>query len=204
MSFTQSILKVRGLGIFIIIKDREMISYASDFYEIPQALLNNPAVRDYMLNLIATKRISGKVTEGGDRLDKIRSILAQLTIGELSLDEAIKSAEYQLSRHTSIHSGDNRVFASGWSERLIRTQFSRFYNQAVLETEVAKGHTECYVPPSTQEQASSQCSQMLAGKSHDVSYLLKLLVQSYEEGNWNKTPKIPDHPHCTHVVKPVA
>lgn len=181
-----------------------MITYASEFSEIPQALHNNPTLKNYMLSLISDKKISGKALEGGDRLEKFRLILAKLTKGELLLNEAVRTVETQLSRHTSIHAGSNSVFASNWAERLVRTQFSRFYNQAVLETEVKKGNSECFVPPSSQEQASSQCSQILAGRSHDISHLLKLLVTSYEDGNWDKTPKIPDHPHCTHVVKPLS
>jgi|SRR5471030_2547595 len=181
-----------------------MIFHASDFYEIPEALSNNQSLKEHMLNLIASKGISGKVIEGGDRAKKFRSILSKLTTGELSLDQAIKAVDSELSRHTSIFADENKVFASGWSERLIRTQFSRFYNQAILESELSKGNPECYVPPSSQEKTSSQCSQLLAGRSHDVSYLLRLLVKSYEDGNWDKTPKIPDHPHCTHVVKPLS
>jgi len=181
-----------------------MIIYASEFNEIPNALSNNVELKDKMLSLIAGKKIAGKVTEGADRVEKFREILSQLTRGEFRLDDAIRAVEANLPRYTSIHSGDNRVFASGWAERLTRTQFSRFYNQAVLEIETAKGHNECFVPPSSQEQASSQCSQVLAGRSHDVSHLLRVLVTSYEDGIWDTTPKIPDHPHCTHVIKPMS
>ncbi|MGF9659606.1 hypothetical protein FJP64_12345 [Kosakonia cowanii] len=181
-----------------------MIVYASEFSEIPQALRSNPAIKERMLALISGNKVSGKVTEGGDRLMKLRLTLSRLTNDQLSLDEAIREVEHQLPRHTSIHSDSNQVFSSNWAERLIRTQYSRFYNQAVLEDQIAKGKSECYVPPSSQEDAVSQCSQTLAGRSHDISYLLKLLVTSYEEGKWDKTPKIPDHPHCTHVVKPIS
>ncbi|MRT58797.1 hypothetical protein GJV11_22045 [Enterobacteriaceae bacterium RIT693] len=181
-----------------------MIIYASEFNEIPNALSNNVELKDKMLSLISSKKIAGKAIEGGDRVEEFIAILSQLTRGELRLDDAIRAVETNLPRYTSIHSGDNRVFASSWAERLTRTQFSRFYNQAVLEIEIAKGRNECFVPPSSQEQASSQCSQVLAGRSHDVSHLLKLLVTSYEDGNWDKAPKVPDHPHCTHVIKPMS
>ncbi|WLS79917.1 hypothetical protein Q3V30_05345 [Erwinia pyri] len=180
-----------------------MIVYASEFSEIPQALRNNPSVKERMLALISANKISGKVTEGDDRLVKLRQILSLLTNDQFSLNEAIREVEHQLPRHTSMHSGSNQVFASNWAERLVRTQFSRFYNQAVLEDQLDKGRSECYVPPSSQEDTISQCSQTLAGRSHDISHLLKLLVTSYEEGKWEITPKIPDHPHCTHVVKPI-
>lgn len=180
-----------------------MIIYASDFNEIPNALSKNPQLKEKMLSLIGSKKIAGKATDGAGRAEEFRVILSQLTKGELRLDEAIRAVEARLPRYTSIHSDDNRVFASGWAERLTRTQFSRFYNQAVLEIVIANGHNECFVPPSSQEKASSQCSQVFAGRSHDVSHLLKLLVASYEDGNWDNTPKIPDHPHCTHVIKPM-
>ncbi|MFV8951635.1 hypothetical protein [Serratia fonticola] len=181
-----------------------MIKYASDFQEIPDALHNNQPLRDSVLALIKSKKIAGKVTEGEDRLAKFKQILTDLVKGEITVDKAISLTEVTIPRLGSIHAGSNQVFATGWAERLVRTQFSRFYNQAVLESEVAKGNTECFVPPSKQEQPTSQCSQNLAGRSHDISHLLKLLVASYEDGKWDKTPKIPDHPHCTHVVKPIA
>jgi hypothetical protein len=181
-----------------------MIEYASDFQEIPEALRNNSSLKDSVLSLVQSKKIAGKATEGGDRLEKFKQILTDLVNDKITLDKAISLTESAIPRHGSIHAGSNHVFASGWAERLVRTQFSRFYNQAVLESEVAKGNTECFVPPSSQEQPSSQCSQSLAGRSHDISHLLKLLVSSYEDGQWDKTPKIPDHPHCTHVVKPIA
>jgi len=181
-----------------------MIIYASEFSEIAQALRNNSAVKGRMLALISANKISGKVTEGGDRLMKLRRPLFLLTDDQFSIDEAIREVEHQLPRNTSIHSGNNQVFPNNWAERLVRTQFSRFYNQAVLEDQIAKGKSECYVPPSSQENAISQCSQTLAGRYHDISHLLKLLIASYEDGKWDKTPKIPDHPYCTHVVKPIS
>ncbi|WNP35646.1 hypothetical protein RN333_05290 [Enterobacter kobei] len=90
-----------------------MITYSSDFNEIPSALSNNKELQEKMLSLIASKKISGKATEGAGRIEEFRAILSQLTKGELRLDEAIKAAEDRLPRYASIHSGDNRVFASG-------------------------------------------------------------------------------------------
>lgn len=84
-----------------------MIVYASEFSEIPHALRNNPALKDRMLALISTNKISGKVTEGGDRLGKFRQILSRLTSDQLSLQEAIREVEHQLARHLSIHAGSN-------------------------------------------------------------------------------------------------
>lgn len=181
-----------------------MIKFASEFSEIPEALHNNLPLRDRVLLLINQKPIVGKVTEGGHRLEEFRKVLASLVKGEIDFHKALTEVETAIPRYTSIHSGDNRVFASGWPERLLRTQLSRFYNQAVMEEELSNGRTECLVPPSNDEQASSKCSQLLAGKIHDINHLHRLLISSYEQGNWGKEPKIPDHPHCTHVVKPLA
>ena len=88
-----------------------MIIYASEFNEIPNALGNNIELKDKMLSLIASKKIAGKATEGAGRVEEFRAILSQLTRGELRLDDAIRAVEANLPRYTSIHSGDNRVFA---------------------------------------------------------------------------------------------
>ncbi|EOF5041503.1 hypothetical protein ACK1M2_003048 [Providencia rettgeri] len=182
-----------------------MIMYASDFEEIPSALKNNLELRNHIISLIKTKNIVGKVTEGSGRLEKFRVILANLVNGQSTLAEAIATTNSELERYTSNYPDNNRVFAQGWAERLVRTQLSRFYNQSIMEIELSKGRTECYVPPSRNEDPSSNCSQILAGKSHGISHLLNLLVSSYENGAWkDNTPKIPDHPHCTHVVKPIS
>ncbi|HHG0423561.1 TPA: hypothetical protein ACPTCW_000123 [Yersinia enterocolitica] len=182
-----------------------MIKFASEFSEIPEALRNNPPLKERVLLLINQKPIVGKVTEGGNRLEAFRKVLASFVNGEIDFNKALTEVETAIPRYTSIHSGDNRVFASGWPERLLRTQLSRFYNQAVMEEELGKGNTECFVPPSSAEKTSSACSQFLAGKVHDISHLHQLLISSYENGDFsNKGPKIPDHPHCTHVVKPLA
>lgn len=181
-----------------------MIKFAPEFSEIPEALRNNQPLKDKVLLLIKQKPIVGKVTEGGNRLEEFKTVLARLVNNDIDFAQALHDVEDAIPRYTSIHSGSNTVFATGWPERLLRTQLSRFYNQAVMENELSEGRTECLVPPSSSEQSSSKCSQLLAGKVHDISHLYKLLVSSYEEGNWGKEPKIPDHPHCTHVVKPLA
>lgn len=43
-----------------------MIVYASKLSEIPQALCNNPAVKERMLVFISTNKISGRVTESSE------------------------------------------------------------------------------------------------------------------------------------------
>jgi hypothetical protein len=145
----------------------------------------------------------GKVTEGGDRLARFRTLLTDLVNGAIAVDEAYRQTGLQLPRHTSPHANSNRVFPSGWEERLVRTQLSRLYNQAVLEALRDAGQNSCFVPHSSAEDAGTACSVQLAGKAHEVSVLYDRLVQSYTYGQWSSQVKVPDHPHCTHVVRPV-
>jgi hypothetical protein len=176
--------------------------YANDFTEIPATLAKNEGLRHAVLELIDNQPMPGKVTEGGDRLVRFRGIIKDLVNGQIGLPEAYRRTESELPRHMSIHSGSNRVFPDGWAERQVRTQFSRFYNQAVMEKLLAEGQTQCFVPHSAAEDENTACSRQLAGSNHDLKTLYDRLVQSYAQGNWGQEVKIPDHPHCTHVVTP--
>lgn len=178
-------------------------SYASNFFEISTTLIQNQPIREAMLALIADQPIVGKATEGGNRLENFRTILKNLTTGAIDIPHAIQRIKSELPSCTSVHSNNNRVFANGWAERLVYVQFSRFYNQAVLEQLASKGISQCLVPHSDFEKADSQCSIKLAGNTHSVRNLLDLLIASYGLGQFSKEPKIPDHPHCSHVVKPL-
>lgn len=178
-------------------------SYADEFSGIPAALIHNEQLRASILQLISNQPMPGKVTEGGARLQDFRQILQELVEGKLDLTSAYRRTEIELPRSTSIHGANNRVFASGWAERLVRTQYSRFYNQAVLERMMTEGEPSCFVPHSSEEASSSTCSRLLAGKQHNVQTLYDRLMQSYARGIWGQDVKIPDHPHCTHVVAPL-
>lgn len=180
-----------------------MTHYADDFYSIPHALSHNDALRNRMKILIEYEPIPGKVTEGGNRLEDFRDILSNLTDGYIDLDQAYQHTTTKLPRYRSPYSNDNRVFPNGWAERLVRIQFSRFYNQAVLEELKEKGVQTCFVPHSSFEDTSSPCTSQLAGKRQSVQLLHERLISSYSHGIWSTKAKIPNHPHCTHVVKPV-
>lgn len=177
--------------------------FAKDFFEIPVTLADNDSLREAVVALIQVEPMPGKVLEGGDRLDKFRVILTDLANGAIDVDEASWRTETEIPRHTSPHSSSNRVFAQGWAERQVRTQFSRFYNQAVLEQLRDKGAEMCFVPHSDAEDAMSPCTQLLAGQQQEVAMLHQRLVAAYAQGNWSKEVKIPNHPHCTHVVMPI-
>lgn len=178
-------------------------SYAKDFHEIPESLTNNFSLKRKALDLVQSEPIAGKVTTGGSRLDDFREILIDFFDLQIDLNAAIAEAERKLPRQQSMFSGDNRVFASGWAERLVRTQVSRFYNQAVLESIIESGSDDCFVGHSANEQGSSKCSQQLAGTFQSAQVMLERLKSSYGDGVWGRDLKLPEHPHCTHTFSPV-
>lgn len=180
-----------------------MTIFANDFGEIPSVLANNDDLRQAVLALVQTEPMQGKVTEGGNRLQAFRSILLDLVDENMTLEEAIRSTNAKLSPDTSPYASNNRVFPKGWAERLVRIQFSRFYNQAVLEWLRAKEVAFCFVPHSSREGDESACTQQLAGTRQSVEMLYHRLINAYANGTWSREAKIPNHPHCTHVVKPI-
>lgn len=175
-------------------------SLANEFSEILPALSQNDEIRSAILSLIENEPVAGKATEGGDRLVRFRHILRDLTNNAIGLQEAVLRVSGDLPRSSSLHIGNNRVFADGWEERLVRTQLSRFYNQAVMEMLLAEGATECFVPHSSSEDSASACSSQLAGRNQSLQTLHSRLVESYGRGDFSKDVKIPNHPHCTHVI----
>jgi hypothetical protein len=177
--------------------------WASEFREILPVLQQRADLRGRVVALVA-QDMPGRVTEGGDRLQRFRTILIDLVEGRLTLQAAYAETAQQLPRGGSPHAGSNRVFAAGWEERLVRTQLSRLYNQAVLEHLTYAGEARCFVPHSSEEDPGSVCSRLLAGREHDVAELHHRLVESYTLGQWARDPKVPEHPHCTHVVRPVT
>ena len=178
--------------------------FAEDFFEIPATLTINDDLREAVTVLIQNQPMPGKVLEGGNRLEVFRGILIDVANGDIVLDEAYLRTETEIPRHTSPHSSSNRVFPDGWAERQVRTQLSRFYNQAVLEQLRSGGATECFVPHSDAESISSPCTRLLAGQRQNIDMLHQRLIDAYEKGQWSKEVKIPNHPHCTHVVRPVG
>jgi len=178
--------------------------YANQFSEILSCVSANDIIKQKMLEIISSASFPGKVTEEDERAQELRAILEEVTDGRITtLPDAYSEVSTRLPRTNSRYSLNNSVFASGWEERLIRTQLSRFYNQAVLITLKENGQSECFIPHSTEEDSGTQCSRLLAGNKHSIDELYNKLVSNYEEGNFSKEPKIPDHPHCTHVVHPI-
>ncbi len=178
-------------------------NYAEDFYEIIEALRLNESILRDVRELIVDKEIVAKALEGGNRKQKFKEILLELVNDEISLEESYVLVEKELGEETSIHQGNKRVFSDGWGERLIRTNLSKFYNQAVLLEIIESGGRVCFIPYSKYEDPESPCT-AIAGKENDANILLQRLVENYEEGNFTREIKIPNHPHCTHVVIPVS
>lgn len=177
--------------------------YADDFYQIAQVLRVNGAIRSEFERLVAADAIAGKITEGEGRVAVCRQVLLNFASGLVTVNEAIAALGDQLGCLPSPHATNRHVFADGWPERLVRTQISRFYNQSVMGLLIRQGEVDCFVPHSSHEKADSPCSVSLAGKRHPLQPLYDSLISSYRDGNWNpKVVKVPNHPHCTHVVRP--
>jgi len=176
--------------------------YAENFYEILDTLKIRIDLMEDVKNLIRTKNIVGKALEGGNRKEIFKDILILLVEGKIDLEESYNLVEEKIPRHTSPYRDNNRVFSDGWGERLVRTNLSKFYNQAILIKIVESGSSVCFIPHSAYENPDSECSR-IAGSEYDAKVLLDRLMQSYEENNFTNEFKIPNHPHCTHVVMPV-
>jgi hypothetical protein len=169
----------------------------------PIALRINEALRNEFRRLVETDGIAGKITEGEKRLAAFRAILADFAVGRLTVEEVIAATRERLDPVSSPYAMDRRVFAHGWPERLARTQISRFYCQSVMGLLIRQGETDCFIPHSSREKADSACSITLAGKRHQLQPLYELLTSNYRDGKWTQgVVKVPDHPHCTHVVRP--
>jgi hypothetical protein len=178
------------------------MSFAADFYEILSCLEINRYLKSRIKNLIKEKSIHGKALEGDNRLNDFKSIILTLVDQKLSLNEAYILTEQLLSEHNSPYAGNKRVFCQHWGERLIRIQLSKFYNEAVLLTILEDGGTTCFISHSTTENNSSPCSIHLAGSVQNAEEMLARIINCYEYGVYDKELKIPNHPHCTHVVSP--
>lgn len=178
------------------------MEYANEFNEILSALTDNPKLRRRLIELIQNKPILGKSIVEESRVSKFREILVDLVEGNIpSLETSYMKVELALPRNESRYSNNNSVFARGWAERLVRTQLSRFYNQAVLEDLKERGEEECFVPASSSQNLSPRCAVIQNG-TYKVNYLLDNLIKNYENGEYDSSLKIPEHPYCSHVVKP--
>jgi len=177
--------------------------FASEYFQIPGILQSNTDLRDRVYGLVQSEPIHGKALEGGTRSSRFRQILERLVSCELTIDQAIKQTSTHLGKTESPHAYENKVFPHGWEERIVRTQYSRFYNQAVLQTLISENHEKCSIPHSSTERHNSPCTLALAGKIHETRTLLDALEAGFSRGDYSSRLRVPDHPHCTHVVCPV-
>jgi len=179
------------------------VVWAQEFRDIPATLEARPDLRVEMRRLLEANELPVKVTEGGDRRAQRRAILGALFDGTLSLDQAVAETETRLARDGSPHRTSNRVFATGWAQRLIYTHTSVFYVWAVLDHLLAAGESRCFVPHSPAEATTSACSRLLAGRDHPADVLRDRLIDVYVHKEPSRAPLVPNHPHCTHVVAPL-
>lgn len=188
----------------ILIKTKPMTEWALHYREIPEAVETNDELRETILELVGERPIHGKAVEGGDRTEQLREILTDFFNCELGFEEAFQRVSQDLPRLQSRHSGSNRVFPSDWTQKLIRTQGNRFYNQGALHILQERGDEQCYVPHSPHEDRGSKCTQQLAGGEFSVDTLLDRLEQKYDHENYDVGVSIPNRPNCTHTVVPVS
>jgi hypothetical protein len=179
-----------------------MTEWAQDFYEIQDAVGASPELREDIIEIVDSKPIHGQAFEGDDRKESFRDILKRFFAGNIDLEKSYRAVSSELPRRESRHASNNQVFPSGWEERLIRIQASRFYNQAVLMNLIEQGEEECFVPHSANEDHDTACTLNLAGGPANTQVLLERLERKYNEANYHNEPLVPNHPHCTHTIVP--
>jgi len=179
--------------------------YANNFYEILHVLSKNHNLKNKIIKLIETRPIAGKVIEEESRKKEFIKILQKLIMGEIpDLNTAYHQVQNKIPRNTSKYADNRRVFTRDWAERLVRIQLSRFYNQAVMEILNDSGEEDCFIPHSQYEDHNTLCTTEMAGKKHKVKPLYNKLIDIYENENYNRYAKtIPQHPNCTHVIRPI-
>jgi hypothetical protein len=180
------------------------LPWALQFADIPDTLARRPDLRAAMRALLAEHEIPVKVSEGGDRRARRKAILDALFAGDTTFEAAVADAEHRLSRDDSPHKVNNAVFARGWARRLIHTHTNVYYCWAVVDALLAAGEARCFVPHSTAESADSACSRQLAGKDHDAKVMRQRIIQAYVDKRVMRVALVPNHPHCTHVLAPIA
>jgi hypothetical protein len=178
--------------------------FASEYAQIPEILQSNTDLRDRVYGLVQSEPIHGKALDGGTRSPRFRQILERLVSCELTIDQAIVQTSALLGRTNSPHASENRVFPHGWEERIVRTQYSRFYNQAVLQALISEKQDKCFIPHSSTERRDSACTVALVGKTHETQMLLEALEAGFSRGDYSSGFRVPHHPHCTHVICPIA
>ncbi len=163
-------------------------------------------IKSIVIELIKTKNISGKITEEQTRKKKFRIILEQLISGEIpTLESGYTKVATDIPESTSKYEGNRRIFSRDWAERHVRTQLSRFYNQAIMIFLIKSGEKKCFVPHSPTEDVNSICTIYIAGKEHEIKLMCNKLIEIYENEKWDDKPLIiPQHPNCTHVVCPIS
>ncbi len=133
--------------------------FANDFYEIMSALSKNSELNSKVLSLIESR------LEEETRKNEFRDILKKFVKGEIiDLSSTIYQVQIKIPKSTSKYASDNRVFTRDWAERLLRTQLSLFYNQAVMEILIDSGKEEFFIPHSKYEDHNSFCTREMAKK----------------------------------------
>jgi len=180
------------------------MNYASEFNEILTALSNNSTLRTKVIGLIETKPINNKAIEEKEREEKFKSILKTLVNRDiLGLEYTYTKISENIPASESKYANNPSVFSKDWEEKLVRTHLSRFYNHAVLEELQENGKLECFIPSAESEFQNFSCMHA-KDTTCNINELLQNLIDHYEFGKNNASLKIPEHPHCNHVVRPLS
>ena len=167
--------------------------WASHFQEILPTLKERGDLRNLMVGLILDEPIIAKGVSSPGQLERFRDIMVELAKGETDIHGSVKRAEQDFALPVGEDNG---------AEALVRLQFSRFYNQAVMALLMDNGVSRAFVPRCPGENPTSSCCRELAGKGHAIQDLYDRLVDRYARGKEETGAVVPGHPFCSHVVKP--
>ena len=177
--------------------------YANEYAEIPGALSRNRPLLNRMLKLVECETIRHVAVADAGRLSAFRAILRRLANGGIDESGATSAVTAAFSAPGLRAEDRGQGFGAGWERRLVRFQFSRFYNQAVLEHLLDQRSAICLVPRSSEERPAEPCTALLAGRRQHVSVLHEGLVEAFRHGRLSREPTVPNHPECTHVARAV-
>ena len=73
-----------------------------------------------------------------------------------------------------------------------------------MEILIESGKEDCFIPHSQYEDYDTLCTTEMAGRNHKVKLLYNKLIDVYENENYDRyVITIPQHPNCTHVIRPI-
>lgn len=173
-------------------------NYASAYSEIDSAISTNIAVKNEMLRLLSSiPQLAGKALQVQNNSSTFKALLNDYLQGTKTL------AQLHSGMSSMSTTADNRTFATNWETRLIETTINFLYSHSVGTVLLALGQADCHVPHTNTEQGNSHCTANMAGRNFNIPTILATNYGAYVNGIFVvPQDKIPNHPHCSHVVAP--